>query len=80
MTSLLYFADLLSAVKASKDYDTMTIDPTSVPDAPPTKANEKEFDKKLLVNKTKPTPCDMQRWLYELHHYIGPEKNPFNRR
>ncbi|KAI4455354.1 voltage-dependent calcium channel subunit alpha-2/delta-related [Holotrichia oblita] len=33
----------------------------------------KEFDSRLLINKTKPDPCDTEMWLYTLLHYT--EKN-----
>ncbi|KAK9720898.1 Neuronal voltage-dependent calcium channel alpha 2acd [Popillia japonica] len=33
----------------------------------------KEFDSRLLINKTKPEPCDTEMWLYTLIHYT--EKN-----
>ncbi|KRT86813.1 hypothetical protein AMK59_2594, partial [Oryctes borbonicus] len=29
----------------------------------------KEFDRRLLINKTKPDPCDTEMWLYTLIHY-----------
>lgn len=38
-------------------------------DQPPTLANEKEFDQRLLVNKTRPEPCDQEFYLYTLVHY-----------
>lgn len=36
----------------------------------------KEFDSRLLINKTKPEPCDTEMWLYTLVHYT--EKNITN--
>ncbi|RZB94401.1 voltage-dependent calcium channel subunit alpha-2/delta-3-like, partial [Asbolus verrucosus] len=38
-------------------------------DQPSSKLNEKEFDQRLLIKKTKPEPCDHEMWLYNLVHY-----------
>lgn len=38
---------------------------------PPTKVNEKEFDQRLLIQKTKPEPCDKELYIYTLTHYTS---------
>ena len=38
--------------------------------------NDKEFDHRLLINKTRPESCDTEMWLYTLVHYT--EKNRTN--
>lgn len=38
-------------------------------DVPPSRANEKEFDQRLLIDKTKPEPCDQEMYLYTRVHY-----------
>lgn len=32
-------------------------------------SREKEFDQRLLINKTRPEPCDQEMYLYTLVHY-----------
>ncbi|XP_017771996.1 PREDICTED: voltage-dependent calcium channel subunit alpha-2/delta-3 isoform X2 [Nicrophorus vespilloides] len=36
---------------------------------PPSRAFEKDFDQRLLINKTQPEPCDKEMFLYSLLHY-----------
>lgn len=38
-------------------------------DQPSSRASEKEFDQRLLINKTRPEPCDQEMYLYTLVHY-----------
>lgn len=52
-----------------------------VPDSPPTKGNEKEFDQRLLIQKTQPEPCDQEMWIYKLVHYTDKNTSgsPYNK-
>lgn len=36
---------------------------------PPSRNNEKEFDQRLLIQKTKPEPCDKELYIYTLTRY-----------
>lgn len=65
---LLYFMDLVSANVEPIELPESTVPPYS----PATRQNEKEFDRDVLINKTKPTACDKERYLYELVHYTTP--------
>lgn len=56
-------------------YDTNDIDPTVSSDQPLTKANEKEFDRRLLINRTRPKPCDMEVTLYEMKYPSNDKKS-----
>lgn len=49
-----------------------------VVDEPPFKSNEKEFDRRLLINKTRPETCDQEMFLYSLG-YKNTTGEAFNR-
>lgn len=42
-------------------------EPTEPNDMPPSKAKEQEFDKRVLLNRTRPQPCDHIITLYKLN-------------
>lgn len=74
--TLLYFLHL---VTANQDYEG-TSESTIMSNQPPTKQNEKEFDKRFIIKKTTPTPCDERRWIYELINYKNTIDSPYNRK
>lgn len=67
-TILNYYANSVAAVDAGGLFSSGPIEDIST-DQPPTLANEKEFDQRLLVKKTRPEPCDQEFYLYTLVHY-----------
>lgn len=50
-------------------HDQEDVDQEEATDLPPTKVNEKEFDQRLLIPKTKPEPCDKEVFIYTLTKY-----------
>lgn len=43
-------------------------------DKPPTKTQERDFEKLVLINRTRPTPCDREVYLYQLEYSNLDEK------
>ncbi|GLV36977.1 straightjacket [Carabus blaptoides fortunei] len=74
--TLLYFVHL---VTGNQDYEG-TSESSIMSNQPPTKQNEKEFDKRFIIKKTTPTACDKRRWIYELMNYKNTIDSPYNRK
>lgn len=53
-------------------------DPTERYDMPPTKSKEQEFDKRVLINRTRPERCDKIITLYQLFRPKEKEKSAFD--
>lgn len=57
-------------------YDDYSPDPTERYDSPATKSKEQEFDKRVLINRTRPERCDKIITLYKLYREKNKEEKP----
>lgn len=60
------------------DPDDYIPDPTERYDAPASKSKEQEFDRRVLINRTRPERCDKMFTLYQLLRPKEKEKSPFD--
>lgn len=53
-------------------------DPTERYDMPSAKSKEQDFDKRVLINRTRPERCDKIITLYQLMHYKDKDKSVYS--
>ncbi|KAJ2948102.1 hypothetical protein O0L34_g9898 [Tuta absoluta] len=79
----LYNSITLSSAQASYSFDDEYVTPTAYQNyendeetddgmfnsnKPPSRAVERDFEKLVLINRTRPTPCDREMYLYQLEY------------
>lgn len=72
MGTIIYFTNTVWGNEFNNNYhDQEEQEQDETSNQMPTKVNEKEFDSRLLIPKTKPEPCDKELYIYTLTHYTS---------